>query len=332
MSSSILEQVEAQLVDLGFDPFEPTLKLARRLLRGRKSGREGLFVHALPGGREFYLGTSVDVATRVLRDLADEGDIESTAFIQGEISLLAWIETDILRRIRRHRGLIRGTIQPAPGGWQLDLPALSEWVRRTQRVFDRPPPPRPVEELAAFDARMEELRAHPRFDDRLLDLFSAYIRRCLPDPLATEGVFWSLTCRTPVGSAHPEAKTLARLSVRRPEVLGVLPAPEAAPRDAAVITMTVASEVLDPRAFARLHALPSLEIRENVYRTADFPHHHFTVHSYKEARRMLRIPAFIQACRLANLRLMRAGTLHPHVAAAHNHRLVQATLSRMPLD
>ena len=33
----------------------------------------------------------------------------------------------------------------------------------------------------------------------------------------------------------------------------------------------------------------------------------------------------------ANLRLMRAGQLHPHVAAAHNHRLVQAALSRFPL-
>ena len=129
----------------------------------------------------------------------------------------------------------------------------------------------------------------------------------------------------------PERKTLARLSVRRPEVLSVIPADEGADRDAAEIAFTVAEDGLEPGDLFALSATCAANVFEGGFRTADFPHARLEVGTYADARRLLRHPRFIKACRLANLRLMRAGQLHPHVAAAHNHRLVQAALSRFPV-
>lgn len=331
MHSPILEQVEAQLVDLGFDPFVPSLTLARRLARRRKALREGMFVHALPGGREFYLAGSTNVAERTLRDIADEADIAATAFLQGEMALLAHIETQVLSLLRRRGARVRGVLRPSSEGWQPDLHRLVPWLGRPKEVFEAPPPPRGEDALARFDGRTAELRAHPRFDTRLFDLLSAYIRRCLPDPAATEGEFWSLTCLTRAYRDDPERKTLARLTVRRPEVLSVIPAAEGADRDAAEIAFTVAEDGLEPGDLFALSATCAANVFEGGFRTADFPHARLEVGSYADARRLLRHPRFIKACRLANLRLMRAGQLHPHVAAAHNHRLVQAALSRFPV-
>ena len=328
--SAVLEQVEAQLVDLGFDPFVPSLTLARRLMRRGRARREGMFVHALPGGREFYLAGSTDVAARILRDIADEAELGGTAFLQGEMALLAHIETQVLALLRRRGARVRGVLRPSPAGWQPDLHRLVPWLSRPGDVFDRPPPPRSAEELARFDDRMAALRAHPRFDERLLDLLSAYIRRCLPDPAATEGVFWSLTCLTRAYRDDPASLTLARLSVRRPEVLTVIPAGKGSPRGAATVAFTVAEDALE-EASPFLFGACDATMYEGGFRTADFPHARVEVGTYADARRLLRDPAFVKACRLANLRLMRAGPLHPHVAAAHNHRLVQAALSRMPL-
>ena len=331
MHSSILEQVEAQLADLGFDPFVPSLTLARRLARRRKALREGMFVHALPGGREFYLAGSTDVAERTLRDIADEADIAATAFLQGEMALLAHVETQVLSLLRRRGARVRGVLRPSAAGWQPDLHRLVPWLGRAKEVFEAPPPPRGEDELARFDERTAELRAHPRFDTRLFDLLSAYIRRCVPDPAATEGEFWSLTCLTRAYRDDPERKTLARLTVRRPEVLSVIPAAEGADCDAAEIAFTVAEDGLEPGDLFALSATCAANVFEGGFRTADFPHARLEVGSYADARRLLRHPRFIKACRLANLRLMRAGQLHPHVAAAHNHRLVQAALSRFPV-
>ena len=328
--SAVLEQVEAQLVDLGFEPFAPSLRLARRLLRGRRCRREGMFVHALPGGREFYLAGSTDVAARILRDLADETDVEATAFLQGEMALLSHVETQVLALLRRRGARVRGVLRPSPEGWQPDIPRLVRWLRRPSAVHDGAPPPRTPEELGRFDDRMAELRAHPRFDERLLDLLSAYIRRCLPDPAETEGAFWALTCLTRAYRDDPESRTLARLSVRRPEVLSVVPAVSGSPRGEARVAFTVAEDALED-ASPFLAGACGAEVYEGAFRTADFPHVRFEVGSYADARRLLRDADFVRACRLANLRLMRAGPLHDHVAAAHNHRLVQAALSRLPL-
>lgn len=329
--ADVTEQVEARLVELGFEPFRPSLPLARRILRRRKGLREGLFVHVLPGGRDFYLGTSLDVGQRILRDLADEADVAATAFLQGDMALLAWAEADVLRHLRRMRANVLGILRPPVGAWQLDLPRLAKWAADPRAIFDAPPPPRDLAELARFDDRMAELRAHPRFDDRLLDLLSAYIRRCLPDPADTEGVFWSMTCLTQAYAGDPDKRTLARLSVRRPAMLTVLPAATGSPKGEAEIHLTFAPEVIEPADFIRIHAVPTIGYVEQPYRTADFLHLQAVVGSYQDARRLLRIPAFIRAVRLANLRLLRAGPLHPHVAAAHNHRLVQAALSRLNL-
>lgn len=329
--STVLEQVEARLVEMGFSPFDSSIPLARRLLRRRKALREGLFVHALPGGREFHLGASTDVGARILRDIADEADIDATAFLPGDMPLLANAEIGVLRHLRAMRAKVRGTLLEPPGDWRLDLPRLVRWVRDREALFDAPPPRRPAAELRRFDARMRALRAHPRFDERLLDLLSAYVRRCLPDPAQTEGIFWSMTCLTQAYTHPPEPRTLARISVRRPAVLTVLPAAEDEAEDAAEIHLLIAPEALSSSELRRVNATPGLSADAGVYRTADFPHCLVNIPSYSAARRLLRIPGFVRACRLANLRLMRAGDLHPHVAAAHNHRLVQAALSRLPL-
>lgn len=329
--SAVLEQVEARLVEMGFEPFIPSLTLARRILRRRKALREGLFVHALPGGREFYLGTSMDVGARILRDIADEAEVERTAFLPGDMSLLADEELGVLRHLRQMRAQVRGTLLEPPGDWRLDLPRMLRWLDDPEALFDSPPPRRAAAQLRKFDSRMGELRAHPRFDDRLLDLLSAYVRRCLPDPAQTEGVFWSMTCLTQAYANQPEPRTLARISVRRPAVLTVLPAPEGSPPDEAEISILLASEVMGDRDLRRINTTPGLGVVVDVFRTADFPHTQVVVPTYSAARRLLRIPGFVRGCRLANLRLMRAGDLHPHVAAAHNHRLVQAALSRLPL-
>ena len=331
MSSPILEQVEAQLADLGFDPFVPSLTLARRLARRRRSLREGMFVHARPGGREFYLAGSTNVAERILRDIADEADIASTAFLQGEMALLAHVETQVLTLLRRRGARVRGVLRPSAAGWQPDLHRLVPWLSRPKVVFEEAPPPREPEDLARFDDRIGELRAHPRFDLRLFDLLSAYIRRCVPDPADTEGEFWALTCLTRAYRDDPERKTLARLSVRRPEVLSVIPAAEDAGRDEAEVAFTVAEDAFEGSDLFVLSRVHAANVFETPFRTADFPHVRVEVGTYADARALLRKPAFVKACRLANLRLMRAGHLHPHVAAAHNHRLVQAALSRFPL-
>ncbi len=331
MHSPILEQVEAQLADLGFDPFVPSLTLARRLARRRKSLREGMFVHALPGGKEFYLAGSTDVAQRILRDVADEADIASTAFLQGEMALLAHVETQVLSLLRRRGARVRGVLRPSSAGWQPDLHRLVPWLSRPDDVFEGPPPPRSAEDLGRFDDRMAELRAHPRFGDRLLDLLSAYVRRCVPAPADTEGEFWALTCLTRAYRDDPERRTLARLSVRRPEMLTVIPADEGAPPGAAEIAFTVAEDGFERGDLFALSSTCAANLFEAGFRTADFPHVRLEVGTYSDARRLLRHPRFVKACRLANLRLMRAGQLHPHVAAAHNHRLVQAALSRFPL-
>lgn len=327
----VLEQVEARLVEMGFEPFVPSLTLARRVLRRRRSAREGLFVHALPGGRDFHLGLSTDVGARILRDLADEADVEATAFLPGDVLLLAAREPRVLRHLREMRARVLGTLCEPPGPWRLDLRRLLAWVRDPEALFDAPPPRRAAAQLRRFDSRMSALRAHPRFDERLLDLLSAYLRRCLPDPAQTEGVFWSLTCLTQAFAGQPDRLTLARLSVRRPAVLTVLPAPDGSPPDEAEVRMLLAPEALAAGELRRVNAVPDLEAHSDVYRTADFPHVQVVVRSYAAARRLLRNRGFVRACRLANLRLMRAGDLHPHVAAAHNHRLVQAALSRLPL-
>jgi len=329
--SAVLEQVEARLAEMGFSPFAPSIPLARRILRRRKALREGLFVHALPGGRDFHLGISTDVGARILRDIADESDVESTAFLPGDVTLLADAELHVLRHLRQMRAKVRGTLLEPPGDWRLDLPRMLRWLNDREALFDAPPPRRAAAQLRRFDARMRQLREHPRFDDRLLDLLSAYVRRCLPDPARTEGVFWSMTCLTQAYASEPESRTLARISVRRPAVLTVLPAAEDSPADEAEISLLVAPEVLGAADLRRVNATPGLRAPTDVFRTADFPHTQVTVHAYADARRLLRIPGFVRACRLANLRLMRAGDLHPHVAAAHNHRLVQAALSRLPL-
>jgi hypothetical protein len=329
--SAVLEQVEARLVEMGFSPFTPSIPLARRILRRRKALREGLFVHALPGGRDFHLGISTDVGARILRDIADESDVESTAFLPGDMTLLADAELGVLRHLRQMRARVRGTLLEPPGEWRLDLPRMLRWLNDREALFDSPPPRRTAAQLRKFDDRMGELRAHPRFDDRLLDLLSAYVRRCLPDPAQTEGVFWSMTCLTQAYANEPESRTLARISVRRPAVLTVLPVDEDSPTEEAKISILLAPEVLGAADLRRINATPGLRAPTEVFRTADFPHTQVTVHTYADARRLLRIPGFVRACRLANLRLMRAGDLHPHVAAAHNHRLVQAALSRLPL-
>jgi len=331
LHSPVLEQVEAQLVDLGFDPFVPSIPLARRLARRRKALREGMFVHALPGGREFHLAGSTDVSQRILRDIADESDIAATAFLQGEMALLSHVETQVLSLLRRRGARVRGVLRPSSDGWQPDLHRLVPWLGRPKEVFEEAPPPRAPEDLARFDDRIVALRAHPRFDTRLFDLLSAYIRRCVPEPSATEGEFWALTCLTRAYRDDPERKTLARLSVRRPEVLSVIPAADDADRDAAEIAFTVAEDAFERGDLFALSATCAANVFEGGFRTADFPHARLEVGSYADARRLLRHPRFIKACRLANLRLMRAGQLHPHVAAAHNHRLVQAALSRFPV-
>lgn len=329
--SAVLEQVEARLVEMGFEPFAPSLTLARRILRRRKSLREGLFVHALPGGRDFHLGISTDVGARILRDIADEAEVETTAFLPGDATLLADGELGVLRHLRQMRARVRGTLLEPAGEWRLNLPRMLRWLDDREALFDSPPPRRAAAQLRKFDARMGELRAHPRFDERLLDLLSAYVRRCLPDPAQTEGVFWSMTCLTQAYANQPEPRTLARISVRRPAVLTVLPADAGDPADEAEISILVAPEAIGDADLRRVNATPGLGVLTDVFRTADFPHAQAVVRSYDAARRLLRIPGFVRACRLANLRLMRAGDLHPHVAAAHNHRLVQAALSRLPL-
>jgi hypothetical protein len=326
-----IKKVEKLITQLGFSPFSPSVALMDGLRKAPAAQRCGLYVHAFKGGREFYVGISVDVRKRYQQHLKYWPDIEFSAYLPMAASEQFLNEFSLIGDLMRQGISLRNTLRPdqnfskeevdaiiheltslayADGGMEVDSkvrhaadPALRKSLTPNHPMVKK------------YTTMLE----HELYEPCVSRIFAKYVRTCIPLPTLTERNFWIVTCMN--NGLYPKPfeklKVLVRISVNHPEVFSAV-IDTTGKKPVLGYNILVAAEAIDPATFESIRKMKGVDYMSNFQKGIKLKLHQFIVRSHESMEAMLAIPNFRAAARLHNLLLMRKGQNHSRRTSYHN--------------
>lgn len=328
---SNIKKVEKIILKLGFTPFSPSVAVMDDLRKASAAQRCGLYVHAFKGGREFYVGISVDVRKRYQQHLKYWKDIEFSSYLPKAASEQFLNEFSLIGELMRQGIPLRNTLRPDQNFSKKQVDAIINELDSlactdggieddTQVRYAADPALR--KSLTAnhpMVKKFDTMLAHELYQPCVSEIFAKYIRTCVPLPMLTERNFWIVTCMN--NGLYPKPfeklKVLVRISVNHPEVFSAV-IDTTGKNPVLGYNILVAAEAIDDATFATIRKMKGVDYISNFQKSIKLKLHQFIVRSHESMAAILSIPAFRSAARLHNLQLMRKGQNHSRRTSYHN--------------
>lgn len=303
-----MSDVERALSDLHFHSTVPiTSQDNLRTLIDREA-RCGIYVLHFATG-EFYVGQAIDVARRFLDHRKNHPDICRVSFKSVDREDLDDAEVEAITRFERAGFLLRNISLTSVVQGERELDALIPRERQERWLHDLEDPSFGGYRHDLGDLRRKYERRFARFAElpnaeEISQVLRAYIWMTIPDPIATELDFWSVSCLPPTSGGTLRA----RVNIFKQEVAafwdyeGVF-----------CFEWQVARSLLERKYFGkwstfRLHFQGvGLVYPWHFYPSGGADQMRIGVYSSKRAHDILKRSAIIRAMRTLNLRLMRRG-------------------------
>jgi hypothetical protein len=317
-SCDLRPKVQNFLSKHGFPEFRPAQELMDDLKKAPASRRCGVYVHAFKGGRDFYVGISVDVRKRYLTHLKNFKDIESSTVLEVPADEQFVLEFNLIGELMRLGVPLRNLLRPDLAYSSNDIKSIvselsslecvsdpTSFCREKQKIKD-PILERSLSALHPLVAKFELMKAHPLYSESVMHVFARYIRTCIPLPALTERTFWTASCMNPGLYPKPahKMKVLVRLNVTRPEVFSAF-IDNLDPTELLVYNFYVAAEPISSAELARLKKIPGVQYTANFQKSIKLPLHQFFAVTAEAAMSLLDSDEFRNAAKLHNLLLMR---------------------------
>jgi hypothetical protein len=320
----------------GFTPFRDSIELMDKLAALGPDGRSGIYVHFFAGEEEwFYLGLSVDVRKRYQQHIKNHTDIIKSAWLSAPKDELVALELKYLSLMQGHRANLRNILKHREQYRWEDFKDIFEgghgerWL--AQSGPDLTPYDKADKELEAnYAKRHAEFKAHPDFNEELLDLLNYYLRNFVPMPTKTDQMFWNVTCLNPGGYNKPFDQLIAflRVNIHMPEVFTLIlnETYEGTPR--LTFNFHAAEDQLSDEDIERYNADRQLALNRGNYASTGGKQVQFSLHDIGTAWKLFRDPVFQRAVKVSNLRLMRMGLLARRLSQSHCLPLAKEALGR----
>ena len=310
--------VQRVLSKHGFPEFRPSNELMNELKKAPAHRRCGVYIHAFKGGRDFYVGISVDVRKRYMTHLKNFPDIESSTVIQVPADRQFAIEFDLIGDLMRVGVPLRNLLRPDLAYSEEDVKLIvdelssldcvsdtASFYRGLQQVKD-PVLERSLNAQHPLTKKFEQMKAHALYSKFVSQVFARYIRTCIPLPALAERTFWTVSCMNPGLYPKPshKIKVLVRVNVTRPEVFSAF-IDDLEPDPLLVYNFYVAAGPISSAELARLRAIPGVQYNANYQKSLKLPLHQFFAVTAEAAMLLLDSDEFRNAAKLHNLLLMR---------------------------
>ncbi len=335
-SPSPFKVIEADLMAAGFTSFRDSTELMDELAALGPDGRSGIYVHFFAGEEEwFYLGLSVDVRKRYQQHIKNHTDIIKSAWLSAPKADLVALELKYLALMQGHHANLRNILKHREDYLWDDIKDVFEgghgevWL--AQAGPDLTPYARIDKELEAnYAKRFAEFRAHPEFNEELLDLVNFYVRHFILMPAKSDQMFWNITCLNPGGYTKPYDQLIAflRINIHMPEVFTLIlnETYEGTPK--LTFNFHAADDQLSDEDIERYNADKQLALNKGNYAATGGKQVQFSLHDIGTAWKLMRDPVFQRAVKVSNLRLMRMGLLARRLSQSHCLPLAKEALGR----
>lgn len=271
-----------------------------------KTKRCGIYVLHFAND-EYYIGLSINVATRFLQHRKTYDDIEFVSFKRLSLGELRKEEERIIKNAEKSKFRLRNkihtsvTVSTSPFDEIMDIQVGTEWIADVdnndfsgERIVDE-------EHRRKYQRNYQHLREKP-MGNEAIEVFRQYVKNCIPAPLRTELYYWSVTC------LPGDGKWLyIRLNVKQ-EVLRIVKSGN----DIEVVFFLARSVYENNNFFKNLgQSLKQfLKYRAitggiGLYEAGGQDQIAVSIFGYENALKLLNEEKFIRAVRTLNLRIMR---------------------------
>lgn len=296
LDDSIDPRLRALFLKLGFTA--PPIEIAGRtsiadLVKPRK--RCGIYILHFQDG-ELYAGQAKDVTRRYAQHRENYRDISHLSFRSVPEKELDKVERAVvleLRGTQRIRNVMLNVLPETNCDLDTVFPPNQQqrWLAENDYIPPISPERATQDELRRqYRHRFEQFLAKPH-QKEVVDLLRDYIWACIPNPTATEVVFWNASC-------PGKGRLYSRISLYQQEVMAT---------SGGHFTFHLAKSYLGEAGFSELaNRFRSLRVLHYTYKAGGDDQIGLGI-ELREAGAFLREPQILQSIRAFNLRLMRMG-------------------------
>jgi hypothetical protein len=323
---SNVTKVQAKLHELGFNRFAPSAPLMKNLRKVPEPQKCGIYVHTFKGGKEFYLGISVDIEKRYRQHLKTHPDIEQTCYLLAGPEEQFLLEFKFLAELLRMGVKVRNVLVPYSDYTKKEIADIIgqltqlDWITNDSSRYEGRHILRDEHLERNMQRKVDLMLKHPLYTPEMLSIFGEYIRTCVPMPAVAERTFWTAGCMNKGLYPKPfqNLQVMMRVNVRAPEVFSAVIDTHRPERPIIGYNLYVAASPISAKELSRLKSLDEVTHIPNHQKSVDLPLHQFIVRSHDVMREFLRSADLRRAAKLHNMMLMRKGQVQRNLAACHN--------------